>query len=101
MLLQAAKGVADCLVPLKEGPVHDSVWAPDGSAFAVVAGFMPAQTLIFDSKCVPHTLVPRTAAGTGQPVTPHAESQCKPWCRQGGSEECNATSCLLNHLARP
>lgn len=42
--------MADCLVPLKEGPVHDSTWSPDGTCFAVVAGFMPAQTLIFDSK---------------------------------------------------
>ncbi len=30
--------------------MHDAAWAPDGSAFAVVAGFMPAQTLVFDSK---------------------------------------------------
>lgn len=42
--------MADCLVPLKEGPVHDSAWSPNGACFAVVAGFMPAQTLIFDSK---------------------------------------------------
>jgi Eukaryotic translation initiation factor eIF2A len=47
---QAERGVADCLVPLKEGPVHDSAWSPDSACFAVVAGFMPAQTLIFDSK---------------------------------------------------
>ncbi len=39
---------------LKEGPVHCATWAPDGSAFAVVAGFMPAQTIIFDAKCAPH-----------------------------------------------
>lgn len=49
--LSAARGVSDCLVALKEGPVHCATWAPDGSTFVAVAGFMPAQTIIFDSKC--------------------------------------------------
>lgn len=51
-------------VALKEGPVHCATWAPDGSAFAVVAGFMPAQTVIFDAKCSP----PPTTFPRGPPA---------------------------------
>jgi translation initiation factor 2A len=47
----ASDGASDCLVPLaKEGPVHDVQWAPSGSHFVVVAGFMPAKTMLFDAK---------------------------------------------------
>ncbi|KAG1655542.1 hypothetical protein FOA52_013815 [Chlamydomonas sp. UWO 241] len=40
-------------VDLKEGPVHDVQWSPTGSHFAVVAGFIPSKTLLFDSDCKP------------------------------------------------
>lgn len=58
-----------CLVPnVPQGPIHDVQWAPTGHTlevwyrysfvalgdhFAVVAGFMPSKTLLFDSKCKP------------------------------------------------
>lgn len=49
--LSSARGVSDCMVALKEGPVHCATWAPDGTMFVVVAGHMPAQSIIFDDKC--------------------------------------------------
>ncbi|KAL3135761.1 hypothetical protein ABBQ32_007324 [Trebouxia sp. C0010 RCD-2024] len=50
----AADGSNDCLVPsLKDGPIHDAQWSPDGAFFIVVAGFMPAKTVLFDAKCKP------------------------------------------------
>lgn len=50
----AADGTNDCLVPnLKDGPIHDAQWSPDGCFFIVVAGFMPAKTVLFDAKCKP------------------------------------------------
>lgn len=36
---------------LKEGPVHDVQWSPSGQHFMVVAGFMPAKTILFDARC--------------------------------------------------
>lgn len=48
----AADGSLDALVALKEGPVHDVQWSPTGTHFMVVAGFMPAKTILFDAKCV-------------------------------------------------
>lgn len=36
---------------VQEGPVHDASWAPDGKIFAVVAGFIPSRTLVFDAAC--------------------------------------------------
>lgn len=47
----SADGRNDVLVQLKEGPVHDASWAPDGKIFAVVAGFIPSRTLVFDAAC--------------------------------------------------
>ncbi|KAK9805709.1 hypothetical protein WJX73_000716 [Symbiochloris irregularis] len=44
-------GQNDALLQLKEGPVHDAQWAPDGASFAVVAGHMPARTQVLDSNC--------------------------------------------------
>lgn len=42
------------LVPnLEKGPIHDVQWSPKGDFFAVVAGFMPAKTLLFNAKCKP------------------------------------------------
>ncbi|XP_020588749.1 eukaryotic translation initiation factor 2A isoform X2 [Phalaenopsis equestris] len=47
-------GSHEGLVPLrKEGPVHDVQWAPSGSEFAVVYGFVPSSATIFDKKCRP------------------------------------------------
>jgi translation initiation factor 2A len=40
----------------KEGPIHDVTWSPKSNSFAVVYGFMPAKTVIFNSKAqVVHT----------------------------------------------
>jgi translation initiation factor 2A len=47
----AADGSAEGLVALKEGPVHDVQWSPSGQHFMVIAGFMPAKTILFDAKC--------------------------------------------------
>lgn len=38
---------------LQDGPIHDAQWSPDGCFFIVVAGFMPAKTVLFDDKCKP------------------------------------------------
>ncbi|KDD74628.1 eukaryotic translation initiation factor eIF2A, partial [Helicosporidium sp. ATCC 50920] len=37
----------------KEGPVHDVQWSPQGNAFAVVAGYMPARTTLHDARGTP------------------------------------------------
>ena len=49
--IQATDGAHESLASLKEGPVHDVAWSPTGSHFMVVAGFMPAKTVLFDAKC--------------------------------------------------
>ncbi len=38
---------------MQDGPIHDAQWSPDGCFFIVVAGFMPAKTVLFDAKCKP------------------------------------------------
>lgn len=38
--------------PDKEGPIHDVSWSPTSSSFAVVYGYMPAKTVIFNAKAV-------------------------------------------------
>ena len=38
---------------MQDGPIHDAQWSPDGDFFVVVAGFMPAKTVLFDAKCKP------------------------------------------------
>ncbi len=46
----------------KEGPIHDVSWSPKSNSFAVVYGYMPAKTVIFNAKAQPtHTfpLAPR------------------------------------------
>ena len=35
----------------KEGPIHDVQWSPAGDEFAVVFGFSPSRTALFNSKC--------------------------------------------------
>eukprot|EP00798_Chlamydomonas_sp_ICE-L_P001418 gene1419-32790_t len=48
------KADSACTVALpKEGPVHDVQWSPNGAYFAVVAGFIPAKVMLYDSKCKP------------------------------------------------
>ena len=50
----SADGSNEMPVPLpKEGPIHDVQWNPRGDYFVTVAGFMPAKTTLFTSKCVP------------------------------------------------
>lgn len=34
----------------KEGPIHDVSWSPNSSSFAVVYGYMPAKTTLFNSR---------------------------------------------------
>jgi len=51
--LQADGKFETNVVLKKEGPIHDCVWSPTGKEFAVVYGFMPAQTTIFNIKCEP------------------------------------------------
>lgn len=49
----SADGTNDTAVALpKEGPIHDVQWSPKGDYFLTVAGFMPAKTTLFTSKCV-------------------------------------------------
>jgi translation initiation factor 2A len=46
----------------KEGPIHDVSWSPKSTSFAVVYGYMPAKTVIFNAKAqATHTfpLAPR------------------------------------------
>jgi translation initiation factor 2A len=50
-------GHHESLASLKEGPVHDVAWSPTGSHFIVIAGFMPAKTVLFDAKCDPRPLI--------------------------------------------
>jgi translation initiation factor 2A len=37
----------------KEGPIHDVSWSPNSKEFAVVYGYMPAKTTIFNTKAEP------------------------------------------------
>lgn len=47
-------GQYDCVVPLtKEGQVHDVQWDPTGRGFVVLAGPMPCNATLYDSKAVP------------------------------------------------
>ncbi|CUM62499.1 uncharacterized protein PRCAT00000050001 [Priceomyces carsonii] len=34
----------------KEGPIHDITWSPSAREFAVIYGYMPAETTFFDSR---------------------------------------------------
>ena len=34
----------------KEGPIYSVAWSPKGDVFAVVYGFMPARTSLFNNK---------------------------------------------------
>ena len=35
----------------KEGPIHDVKWSPKGDEFAVVFGYSPSRTALFNAKC--------------------------------------------------
>jgi translation initiation factor 2A len=52
-ILSANGGGFDSRVSLdKEGPIHDVSWSPNAKEFAVVYGFMPAKTTIFNARAV-------------------------------------------------
>uniref|UniRef100_A0A1D2AE34 Eukaryotic translation initiation factor 2A n=1 Tax=Auxenochlorella protothecoides TaxID=3075 RepID=A0A1D2AE34_AUXPR len=54
LYFMASNGQNECAVQLpKEGPIHDVQWSPKGNFFLVVAGFMPAKVILFNSACVP------------------------------------------------
>jgi len=51
MYLLSANGAFDSRIDLdKEGPIHDVAWSPKSNSFAVVYGYMPAKTVIFNIK---------------------------------------------------
>lgn len=51
LYLRGIAGNYDCRIDLdKEGPIHDVVWSPDSREFAVVYGYMPAKTMIFNNR---------------------------------------------------
>ena len=53
MYILSANGGFDSRIQLdKEGPIHDVSWSPNSKEFAVVYGYMPAKTTIFNSKAV-------------------------------------------------
>ncbi|QDZ20404.1 eukaryotic translation initiation factor 2A [Chloropicon primus] len=49
----SADGDREQLVELKDGPIHDVKWAPNGQHFVAIHGFMPAKATLFDHKCKP------------------------------------------------
>ncbi|KAK5936631.1 hypothetical protein PMZ80_011096 [Knufia obscura] len=51
MYLLSANGSFDSRIDLdKEGPIHDVSWSPKSNSFAVVYGYMPAKTVIFNAR---------------------------------------------------
>ncbi|CAJ2508893.1 Uu.00g139190.m01.CDS01 [Anthostomella pinea] len=53
LYLLSANGSLDARVALdKEGPIHDVSWSPNGKEFAVIYGYMPAKTTIFNHRAV-------------------------------------------------
>ncbi|RVX75267.1 hypothetical protein B0A52_00619 [Exophiala mesophila] len=57
LYLLSASGGFDSRIDLdKEGPIHDVSWSPKSNSFAVVYGYMPAKTVIFNARAQPvHT----------------------------------------------
>lgn len=49
----SANGDLEQRVELKDGPIHDVKWAPNGEHFVAVHGFMPAKATLFNYKCKP------------------------------------------------
>lgn len=53
MYLLSADGAFDARVSLdKEGPIHDVSWSPSSKEFAVIYGYMPAKTTLFNHRAV-------------------------------------------------
>lgn len=51
MYLLSANSDFDSRIDLdKEGPIHDVAWSPRSNSFAVVYGYMPAKTVIFNAR---------------------------------------------------
>lgn len=51
LYLLSANGGFDSRIELdKEGPIHDVSWSPKSNSFAVVYGYMPAKTVIFNNR---------------------------------------------------
>ncbi|GAA5888749.1 hypothetical protein JCM6882_002835 [Rhodosporidiobolus microsporus] len=51
LYLMNSAGQFDCRVTLdKEGGIHDFAWSPNDREFAVTYGYMPAKTVIFDTR---------------------------------------------------
>ncbi|KAK9235433.1 eukaryotic translation initiation factor eIF2A-domain-containing protein [Lipomyces kononenkoae] len=49
LYLRGIAGNFDSRITLdKEGPIHDVAWCPDSKEFAVVYGYMPAKTMLFN-----------------------------------------------------
>ncbi|KAF2400134.1 eukaryotic translation initiation factor 2A [Trichodelitschia bisporula] len=54
LYLLSAKGGFDSRIALdKDGPIHDVTWSPNSVEFAVVYGFMPAKTTVFNARAQP------------------------------------------------
>jgi translation initiation factor 2A len=51
LYILSANGGFDSRIELdKEGPIHDVSWSPKSNSFAVVYGYMPAKTVIFNNR---------------------------------------------------
>ncbi|KAL9106052.1 MAG: hypothetical protein Q9227_008895 [Pyrenula ochraceoflavens] len=51
LYLLSANGGFDSRIDLdKEGPIHDVSWSPNSKSFAVVYGYMPAKSTVFNSR---------------------------------------------------
>jgi len=54
LFFMAGDGSFDCNLALgADGPLHDLAWSPDGKNFAVIHGFMPSKSTLYDLKCRP------------------------------------------------
>ena len=57
-ILFADKPHLNGLVPLrKKGNIHDVAWAPNGKLFAVVSGYMPAMTAVYEMQPNGHAVL--------------------------------------------
>ncbi|KAK3177431.1 hypothetical protein Dsin_033186 [Dipteronia sinensis] len=51
LYLLSANGGFDSRIDLdKDGPIHDVTWSPKSTSFAVVYGYMPAKTVVFNTR---------------------------------------------------
>ncbi|KAK9469400.1 eukaryotic translation initiation factor eIF2A-domain-containing protein [Lipomyces arxii] len=59
LYLRGIAGNYDSRIALdKEGPIHDVAWSPNSKEFAVVYGYMPAKTTIFNNRGDPIRSLP-------------------------------------------